>query len=308
MKAATTTQSSAAKVATIGFFDGVHLGHRCLISQVCDEARRRSMPSMVITFDQHPRKVLDADYQPQLLSTLAEKEALLRSTGVDVCHIMPFTRELSMLTAREFMQEVLRDQLGVRVLVMGYDHHFGHGGGSMEKYVAWGTEVGIEVVRAKELCRMKASSSIVRRHLAEGNVEEANSVLGYAYSLTGRVVEGRQMGHQLGFPTANLHPADDKLVPACGVYAVEVMMPGGEHRMGMLNIGQRPTLHNGTDTTYEVHILDYEGDLYGQTLTLSLRSRIRSEQTFASLQALSRQLALDAEETRRVLAAHDFKQ
>lgn len=290
------------KVATIGMFDGVHRGHRHLLRQVAEEARRRDLASMVLTFDRHPRRVLDEAYQPSLLSTLDEKVHLIEATDIDICRVVPFTRELATLTAREFMAEVLRDRLHVEVLVMGYDHHFGHGGGTREDYVEWGKETGIDVVFAEELEGEKTSSSAVRRLLAAGDVEGAGRLLGYPYMLSGEVVEGRGVGHQLGFPTANIAVSSDKLPPRAGVYAVWAELPDGTRRKGMLNIGSRPTLHNGTDTTYEVNILDFIGDLYGKPLRLSLIQRLRSEQTFASLDALRAQLTADAARASQMLA------
>lgn len=291
------------KAATIGFFDGVHRGHRCLIGQLRAEAERRGLASEVITFDRHPRLVLDDAYRPALLTTLDEKLRLLRETGVDLVRLLPFTRELAQRSAREFMREVLREQLNVRLLVMGYDHRFGHGGGTREEYAAWGREAGIEVLFADELGGEKTSSSVIRRRLGEGDVEGATRLLAHAFCLTGRVVRGRGVGHQIGFPTANLLPASDKLMPPRGVYAVSVTLTDGTLRAGMLNVGRRPTLHNGHDTTYEVHILDFEGDLYGQTLTVALRRRLRTEREFASIEELRAQLARDAQEARNALPA-----
>lgn len=290
------------KVATIGFFDGVHRGHKCLIQQVAHIATDRGLASMIVTFDNHPRKVLDDTYQPRLLSTLDEKRMLLDATEADTTRILPFTHELSQLTAREFMQEVLRDKLGVEILVMGYDHRFGHGGGTSEDYQRWGDEVGIEVIIADELEGIKASSSRIRHLIEEGDVEGANDLLGHPYMLSGPVVEGRQVGHQLGFPTANIMPETDKLIPARGVYAVWVTLPDGRRLMGMLNIGRRPTINNGMDTTLEVNILDFIGDLYGQTLSIELVKRMRQEKSFDTLDDLRKQLKMDETSVRTLLA------
>lgn len=289
------------KAATIGFFDGVHRGHRCLIRQLAEAARERALPSLVITFDRHPRLVLDAAYLPALLTTLEEKRHFIGQTDADLLRVLPFTRELAALTAPEFMRKVLRERLNVKTLVMGYDHQFGHGGGTREEYVEWGREAGIEVLFAEEVEGEKTSSSVIRRRLAAGDVEGAAQLLGAPYRLTGTVAHGRGVGHQIGFPTANLLPPPDKLTPASGVYAVRVMLPSGQYKQGMLNIGRRPTLHNGSDVSYEVHVLDFSGSLYGETLSVELLRRLRPEQPFESLDALRAQLQRDAQEVRRLL-------
>lgn len=273
-------------VATIGFFDGVHRGHQCLVSQVCRLAHERCCPSLVITFDKHPRQVLQSDYIPQLLSTLTEKKALLNASGIDRLEVLPFTVELSRLTALQFMQQVLCDQLQVKTLVMGYDHRFGCGGGEFADYVEWGRQTGIDVVLAHELEDVKVSSSRIRRFLAEGDVRQANTLLGYQYALQGVVVSGHQVGRHIGFPTANLKVQEDKLLPAQGVYAVRVTIEDEATYDGMLCIGHRPTLNNGDELSVEANLFDFSGDLYGKKVKLMLVDRLRDEQSFPSVQAL----------------------
>ena len=175
-------------VATIGFFDGVHRGHQCLMSQVCDLPLNLQRASMLITFDRHPRQVLHADFVPQLLSTYEEKMRLLEATGIDRIEVLPFTEELSKLSALQFMSQILRAQLNVQTLVMGYDHRFGCGGGTFPEYVQWGKQVGVDIVHAHELEEEKVSSSVIRRLVNEGDVRKANHFLGYTYSLHGKVV------------------------------------------------------------------------------------------------------------------------
>ena len=289
-------------VATIGFFDGVHRGHQCLVSQVCRLAHERCCPSLVITFDKHPRQVLHADYIPQLLSTLTEKKALLNASGIDRLEVLPFTVELSRLTALQFMQQVLRDQLQVKTLVMGYDHRFGCGGGEFADYVEWGRQTGIDVVLAHELEGVKVSSSRIRRFLAEGDVRQANTLLGYQYALQGVVVSGHQVGRHIGFPTANLKVQEDKLLPAQGVYAVRVTIEDEATYGGMLCIGHRPTLNNGDELSVEANLFDFSGDLYGKKVKLMLVDRLRDEQSFPSVQALQQQLEQDAAHARRALS------
>ena len=323
-------------VATIGFFDGVHRGHQCLIRQVQDEALQRGMRSLIITFDRHPRAVFAPGAVPPLLTTAEEKMALLKATGIDDIYVLPFDKAMAALTAREFMQQVLKEQLGVKVLVIGYDHRFGRRetidpatksqGTIQEKdavegfaeYQGYGREMGIEVVLAKELEGEHVSSSEVRRALESGDVQRAAQLLGRPYTWTGRVVHGHEVGRQLGFPTANLVAVDrsaqgdtshmkkgqetvGKMLPARGAYAVRVKSErvksekwdDEEWDAGMLNIGQRPTIDNGSDISIEAHLFDFEGDLYGQTLTLSFIARLREERRFASEEELMAQLQAD---------------
>lgn len=281
-------------VATIGFFDGVHRGHQCLIAQVCEAARMRDARSLLVTMRNHPKTVVCPDCEPRLLTLPEEKEKLLRATGVDRVEVLEFDKQMSSLTAPLFMRQVLKEQLGVTTLVMGYEHKFGHGGGTQEQYVTWGEECGIEVLRAREMEGEHVSSSVIRSLLEKGDVERANRLLGHRYEMTGTVVEGRHVGRTLGFPTANLQFAPEKLVPACGVYAAWVILPDGVRRPGMLNIGCRPTLDNGKDVTTEVHVMDYTGNLYQKEVSLELAFRLREEQRFGSLEELQNQLRQDA--------------
>lgn len=296
-------RSSEARVASIGFFDGVHRGHLCLIEQLRDEAGRRGMGSLLVTFDRHPRTVLSPSQVPPLLTTLEEKERLLRETGVSEIAILPFTLELSRLSAREFMEQVLRRELGVEVLILGYDHAFGHGGGSLDDYVRWGRETGIEVVRAHELSSLMVSSSKCRRLIEEGDVRGASEMLGRFYTLSGEVVRGFHVGHELGFPTANLQVDAEKVMPRNGAYAVWATLADGERRGGMLNIGTRPTIGNGETTSVEVNLLDYDGNLYDQRLTVEFVARLRDERRFDSRSELMSQLALDEAAARELLRA-----
>lgn len=295
-------------VATIGFFDGVHVGHRCLINQVRRCATARGLFSLIITFDAHPRNVLQPDNRLPLLSTPEEKYALLSDTGADGLLVLPFTRELSSLSAKEFMQEVLYKQLNVRVLVIGYDHRFGRGrAATFEDYEVYGREIGMEVVQAEAYMGddRPVSSSFVRSLLAEGNVEAAAQCLSYGYSLSGTVVSGFRVGHKIGYPTANLQVDDDrKQIPGRGVYAVRVWLDGQQAVPygGMLNVGFRPTLDNGPQASIEVNIFDFIGDLYGKRLKVEFVSRLRPEHRFDNLQALQQQLTEDEVRARRLLS------
>lgn len=288
-------------VATIGSFDGVHRGHRCLLNQVRGIADERGLKAVAVTFALSPRKVLGgSDMAP--LNGVEERVKLLREVGMDDVCVLHFTREMAGMTARDFMQQVLRDQLGVAVLVIGYDHRFGcNRADGFDDYVRYGCELGIEVVRG-EVCMEgdeAVSSTRIRQCLMEGRVDEAAQLLGYNYKLCGTVVGGYRVGRKIGFPTANIGiEGGEKLLPADGVYAVLVTDNDGSQLAGMLNIGHRPTVNNGAERSIEVHILDFEGDLYGKSLCIEFVERLREERSFASLDELTAQLAADRKKVR----------
>jgi riboflavin kinase/FMN adenylyltransferase len=291
--------------ATIGFFDGVHRGHRSVIEQLKQAATRHGLQTMVVTFDRHPRQVIQSEWQPQLLTSLEEKARLLEETGIDVLVVLRFDSQMAALSACAFMQQVLRDQLGVRLLLTGYDNRFGHNREEgFDDYRRYGREMGMEVV-CGEPCgegELRFSSSLTRRLLSEGRVEEAALCLGRPYSVTGRVVHGEQIGRTLGFPTANIVPADAcRLVPANGVYAVNAVLENDPvPHPAVMNIGLRPTF-DGHQQTLEAHLLDYKGNLYGRQITVSFMARLRPEQHFGSPQALASQMAIDAQQARQLL-------
>lgn len=285
-------------VATIGFFDGVHRGHQFLIKQVCDEAKASGMESAVITFDEHPRKVLHQDYQPRLLSTLEEKLILLSRTGIDNAVVLHFDREMAGLSAHDFMEKVLHDRLNVKKLIIGYDNRFGHNRAKgFDDYVRMGHEMGIEVIQSQafSLDGVNVSSSYIRKLIEKGELELANKCLGYPYAIYGKVVSGYQEGRKLGFPTANLDlSGSGQLVPANGVYGVKVRLQDSmQYRRGMMNIGTRPTF-NGKNLSIEAYIFDFSGDIYGQTLVAAFIHRIRDEHKFDSAEELAEQMRNDA--------------
>lgn len=286
---------------TIGFFDGVHLGHRCLLHQLERWAADEGLRAAIVTFDRHPREVVTENFVPALLTTQEEKLTLLSKTFGGEIVVLPFTEELGALTAPQFMQSILLEKLNTKLLLMGYNHQFGHGGGTPEAYANWGKEIGIKVCHALPLTGEKVSSSRIRSLIAMGEIEKSGAMLGYPYFLTGKVTVGKQIGRQIGFPTANLLPAEKKLLPACGVYAVWVVMPDGTRRKGMLCIGHRPTTEANGDISVEVHILDFNGNLYGESLRVEFIARLREERHFASLDALRRQLMLDASDAREII-------
>lgn len=290
--------------ATIGFFDGVHLGHRFLIEEMKEIARQRNLPSAVITFPEHPRTVLHADYQPKLLNSFEEKVRQLASTGVDYCIVLDFTAALSRLTAREFISTILAKQFHVKTLLIGYDHRFGRDrADGFEQYVRYGAECGMEVIQATpyEGGRVAVSSSEIRRLLAGGRVKEAADLLTYPYQLKGKIVSGYKVGRTLGFPTANIQVEEPfKVIPGIGVYAVWVYLDGKRYK-GMLYIGARPTLNNGDHVTLEVNILHFSGDIYQEEITVAFMQPIREDTKFASLDELRAQLARDRQTVDRLL-------
>ena len=283
-------------VATIGFFDGVHRGHQFLIHHLVETARKDGLQSTVITFDAHPRKVLQADYQPEMLSTLDSKLLLLSKTEVDNAVVLHFDKAMAAMSAREFMQQVLHDHLNVRKLFIGYDHRFGHNReDGFEQYVVYGTECGIEVLKASpyDEGNTAVSSSEIRKLLQAGNVAEAAYLLTYPYQLLGHIVSGYKVGRTLGFPTANIRvDGPFKVIPGIGVYAVWVEVEGERYK-GMLYIGDRPTLNNGKDISMEVNILDFSGDIYNDSIRVSFVQYVRGDIKFDSLEELKAQLEKD---------------
>lgn len=284
-------------VATIGFFDGVHRGHQFLIKHLVNTARKDGLASTVITFDQHPRKVLQSDYQPEMLSTLESKLLLLSKTEIDNAVVLPFSKGMAKMSARDFMRQVLHDYLHVKKLFIGYDHRFGHNREeTFDDYVRYGKEMGMEVIKneAFQIDGVNISSSVIRSLLKEGEVELANQALGYPYTIIGKVVNGYHEGRKLGFPTANLDLSHfGQMIPESGVYAVKVRMENSMvWRQGMMNVGTRPTF-DGKRITLETHIFNFDGDIYDQLLLVSFVKRIRGEQKFDSPEELAAQLKED---------------
>ncbi len=290
-------------VATIGFFDGVHVGHRFLIKELQDWGKELNMPSAVITFPEHPRQVLHSDYRPKLLDTFQEKMERLETTGIDYCIALDFTYELSLYSAADFIR-LLAEEYHVKGLLIGYDHRFGHDrSDGFEQYVEYGGQVGMEVRKASPYDEenIRVSSSEIRRLLQEGKVEMANALLTYPYQLRGRIVSGYKVGRTIGFPTANIEvDSPYKLLPKVGVYAVWVELLGKRYK-GMLYIGKRPTLQNGDNLTIEVNILGFSGNAYNDEITVSFVYAVREDKTFESVEALREQLERDRQMVDKLL-------
>lgn len=287
------------RIATIGFFDGVHLGHRYVFDCLLTKARELRLEPLIVTFRQHPREVLQNGYVPELLTTLEERKRLLESYSETL--ILDF-RDIYMLTAEQFMV-YLRERYAVVGILMGYDHRFGSDRlCAYRDYAAAGKAAGIEIYQLPQYMPQTASagdglpqhvsSTEIRSLLQGGKASEANELLGYPYTLTGEVVHGNGIGRELGFPTANIRLQEGyKLVPKEGVYKAEAHIYGRWHK-AVLNIGTNPTIGNPAQTI-EVHIPDYQGDLYGQEIQVRVLSRLRDEQHFADKAALTAQIQRD---------------
>jgi riboflavin kinase/FMN adenylyltransferase len=280
---------------TIGTFDGVHIGHKRILERLINNAKKMGVKSMVLTFFPHPRMVLQKDSEIKLLNTLAEKEQILSELGVDHLIVHPFTKEFSRLTALEFVRDLLVHQLKVKSVVIGYDHRFGRNrNASIQELIGFGNtfDFKVEEIPAQEIDEVSVSSTKIRNALLSGDIQTANAYLGYRYMLSGKVVKGKGLGKNIGFPTANLHIEEPyKLIPQNGVYIVTCEYEGRSSH-GMMNIGYNPTV-DGTTKSIEVHLLDVNEDLYDKDLQVRFLKKIRDEQKFDSLESLSDQLKND---------------
>lgn len=290
-------------VVTPGTFDGVHKGHRTILNRVSELAKKNGGESVVLTFHPHPRIVLQGeDTNLRLLTTLEEKAELLRKAGIDHFIIHPFTVDFSRTSVVYYVRDMLVGKIGMKHMVIGYDHHFGRNrAGNLENLLELAPlyEFEIEEIPAKEIDAVSVSSTKIRKALVNGDVDLAAEYLGYEYSLTGTVQKGQQIGRRMGFPTANIQVDNAlKMIPGEGVYAVRVTVDSRQHH-GMLNIGKRPTVdEQSADRSIEVHLLDFDGKLYGKRLTLSFVSRLRNEMRFSDLDGLKNQLIKDRESVR----------
>lgn len=284
-------------VAATGFFDGVHKGHRKVLGTLCEIARREGKKSAVVTFWPHPRSVLQQGADNlRLLNSLEEKKELIRQSGVDEFFVLPFSREFSKLSSREFVAEYLRDMFAVSTLIIGYDHRMGHSSSeTQEDFIKMAAEERVKVVRVSEFIEgdLTVSSTKIRNYLASGELAKANDFLGYNYSLKGVVVSGKKLGRKIGFPTANLALYEPlKVIPGGGVYGVKVELLGKVYK-GVCNIGTRPTVNATEERTIETHILDFNEDIYGLDMRVEFFFKIRDEVKFASLEELASQIEKD---------------
>lgn len=294
------------KAAVVGFFDGLHRGHRSLLDFARARAEARGLRPVAVTFRECPIEYLRPGSSPKLLASPSERlRALGEYLGENSVIALDFNRELATMTAREFMQ-MLYCKYGVELLVVGFNNRFGSDRDkTFTDYQAIGREIGMEVERAPELGEMKGvSSSAIRKAISEGRVDDAAEMLGRCYSITGAVQHGRQVGRTIGFPTANLRPADPRLlVPAPGVYSGTAYDAAGTRYPAMVNIGVCPTVSSEGTQTIEAHLIGFEGDLYGKTLTLEFTGRMRGERRFDSLEELKTQLEADRAEALQAFSA-----
>ncbi|CAG5076324.1 bifunctional riboflavin kinase/FAD synthetase [Parvicella tangerina] len=290
-------------ILTVGTFDGVHVGHQKIISRINELAQEKNGESVLLTFHPHPRKVLFPDDDSlKLINTIEEKTALLEQFGLDHVIYMAFEKSLSRMSPVEYVRDILVNKIGIKTIVIGYDHHFGRNReGDIELLRELGPIYDFEVVEitAQDIDEITVSSTKVRRAIEKGDIKIANEFLGHPFCMTGTVVAGAKLGRELGYPTANLQVNDiNKIIPGNGVY--EVIVQTKENRFtGMLNIGTKPTVADSDETSIEVHLLDFNADLYGQELTLTFIRKIRDEQKFDDLTALKNQLSKDEESVRR---------
>ncbi len=294
-------------VVTTGTFDGVHVGHQKIISRIKDVAKNENGETVLLTFYPHPRMVLfPDDNELKLINTQEEKIKLLEHYGVDHLIIYPFTKEFSRLTSVEFVRNILVNKIQTKRLIIGYNHHFGRNReGSFDHLKEYGPLYGFEVeeITAQDIDSIEISSTKIRNAVQEGDITIANEYLGHAYSLTGKVVAGKQLGRTIGYPTANIYIEDKyKLIPADGVYAVNVEHEG-EMYGGMLNIGNNPTVQ-GKGRSVEVNIFNFNKDIYGDVATIYFIKRLRDELKFNNLEELKIALKKDKEDSLAILNNH----
>ena len=283
--------------ATVGSFDGVHLGHKAMIAELREAAARKGLPLTVVTFARHPRLLFNVGCEPFLLTTNSEKIALLESVGVDRVVLLDFDAAMASMCAEQFMREVLVDALGVKLLGVGYDHHFGRpcDGEGLEQYMEYGRNLGVEVLPLSQFTidGENVGSSAVRRALVAGDLSKTLELLGHRFVLEGTVVHGAGIGRHLGFPTANVQLAERMmLLPADGVYEVEACVDTSRYK-GVMNVGFKPTVDNSRVRTIEVHLIGFSGDIYGKAISVELLRRLREEKNFESVDALRLQIEAD---------------
>lgn len=295
-------------VITVGTFDGVHAGHRAIIDTVVDKADERDARSVLVTFDPHPRDIINpGDAGIKLLTTLQERCEILEELGIDTMVVIPFDRDFSLLSSEEFIRDIIYDKIGVSEFVIGYDHQFGRNReGTIETIEQIGEELGFDsyVVSKREVGEKTVSSTAIRNAISEeGNVEEAAKFLQRPYRLNGTVIHGDKRGKAIGFPTANIKPEhSNKIIPQNGVYAVKVRINGDWYN-GMMNIGIRPTF-DGDVQTLEVHLFEFDEEIYGKEIQVRFFSRIRDEKKFDGKEELIAQLREDEKRSKELLSRH----
>lgn len=295
------SEKKHSSILTIGTFDGVHIGHQKIIERLNKIKGESKDKSTILTFFPHPRRVLHVGNEIKMLNTMEEKAQLLEKYGLDHLVVEPFTKEFSRLSALDFVRDILVNKLYLKKLVIGYDHQFGKNReGNFEQLQEYGEVYGFDVekIPAQEIKNVSVSSTKIRQALEEGDIEKANSYLGYNYLLTGKIVKGKGLGRKLNFPTVNLFIKEDyKLIPKMGVYIIKTEL-NEKTVFGIMNIGFRPTV-DGENQTIEIHLLDFNADLYGKKMQIAMLKRLRNEQKFDSLDKLILQIKKDEEIARK---------
>ncbi|MEO8006088.1 MAG: bifunctional riboflavin kinase/FAD synthetase [Betaproteobacteria bacterium] len=297
-------RADAALALTIGNFDGVHLGHRAMLARLSEVAQARSLPVAVMTFEPQPQEFFAPDQAPPRLTSLHEKLELLRDCGVDRVYVCRFDYAFAQLTAGEFVSKILRDGLGVRWLLVGDDFRFGaRRAGDFALLKAASAQSGFEVeaMASVQSFGERVSSTAIRRRLQDGDLAGARQLLGRPYSIAGRVVDGDKLGAKLGYPTANVQLKRSK-APLAGIFVVEMFGLGAQPLPGVASLGVRPTVKERGQPTLEVHLFDFNGDLYGKRVTVRFLEKLRDEQKFAGIDALIAQMNRDAEQARQFFA------
>ena len=288
---------------TIGTFDGVHFGHQKILEKLVSEAKAAGKKSVLLTFFPHPRMVLQKNAKIEMINTIEERSALLEKTGLDYLIIHPFSKAFSRTTALEFVRDTLVNTFNISKLIIGYDHHFGKNReGNIDQLTEYSHlyDFTVEEILAQDIDDVSVSSTKIRRALAGGNLKTANNYLGYNFMLNGLVVNGKQLGGKIGYPTANIDVQEAyKLIPKTGVYVVQSTIEN-KTTFGMMNIGSRPTV-DGNHQTIEVHFFDFNQDLYGKHLTISLLYFLRDEHKFDAISSLVLQLKKDEETARNYI-------
>lgn len=291
--------TSKKTIVTLGTFDGVHFGHNAILDKICRVANSEGLESVILTFFPHPRLVVSNNYDIKLLNTIEEKTVLLEKKGIQNFIIHPFDKTFSELSPREFVTQILVEKLNIQKIIIGHDHKFGKDrAADFNDLINFGKEFGFEVeeISAQQINEVSVSSTKIRNSLLEGNISLANEYLGYPYVLTGNVVKGNQLGRTIGFPTANIEiPEDYKLIPKNGVYVVTANV-SNKTVFGMMNIGVKPTLGENK-LSIEVHLLNFDQDIYNQKIQVNILERLRDEQKFESFDALKSQIEIDKQNT-----------
>lgn len=287
------------KAIAIGTFDGVHTGHQAVLGKLKEISQRKDLEPVAVTFDRHPLSLINPLKTPKLITTLSEKIRLLRQNGVTPL-VLSFDVELRSITAADWIKR-MKEELGAEEIVAGYDNTFGSDGVnlSLSDYKKIGEKIGVGINEAPFVSGV--SSSAIRKAVEAGKIEESNYMLGRPFSLSGEVVNGNKLGRTIGFPTANLSIDPTLLVPRQGVYVATAELPDGKIMPAMVNIGIRPTIKRGEETTIETYIIDWTGDLYGKNLTVVFHDRLRDEEDFKTIDQLRRQLMTDRVDALSVL-------